>query len=115
MPLSKRAVQVLGEALALADGSGLLFPSLRRKPVSNMTLIKLSHELRIGYGFRSSFRDWCSEATDAPREVAEQALAHVNPNRFEAGRGGQYAFGPIQAASGADGGVSEIYRILLVD
>ena len=96
MPLSKRAVQVLGEALALADGSGLLFPSLRKKPVSNMTLIKLSHELRIGctrHGFRSSFRDWCSEATDAPHEVAKQALAHVNPNRFEAGRGGLYVFG----------------------
>ena len=87
VPLSTRAVQVLGEALALADGSGLLFPSARGKAMSDMTLIKLSHELRLGctpHGFRSSFRDWCAEATDAPREVAEQALAHVNPNRVEA-------------------------------
>ena len=55
--------------------------------MSDMTLIKLSHELHLGctpHGFRSSFRDWCSEVTDTPREVAEQALAHVNPNRVEA-------------------------------
>ena len=27
--------------------------------------------------FRSTFRDWCSEAAQAPREVAEACLAHV--------------------------------------
>jgi integrase len=37
---------------------------------------------RLGYanvtphGFRSSFRDWCGEATNFPREIAEAALAH---------------------------------------
>ena len=34
-------------------------------------------------GIRSSFRTWCGE-TEQPRELAEQALAHVNPNRGEA-------------------------------
>ena len=29
------------------------------------------------HGFRSSFRDWCGEATNFPREVAEAALAHA--------------------------------------
>jgi hypothetical protein len=29
------------------------------------------------YGFRSSFRDWCGEATGFPREIAEAALADV--------------------------------------
>jgi integrase len=29
------------------------------------------------HGFRSSFRDWAGECTDFPRELAEQALAHV--------------------------------------
>ena len=28
------------------------------------------------HGFRSSFRDWASEAANAPRELAEAALAH---------------------------------------
>ena len=29
------------------------------------------------HDFRSSFRTWCAEITNAPREVAEAALAHV--------------------------------------
>jgi integrase len=28
------------------------------------------------HGFRSTFRDWCGDATDYPREIAEAALAH---------------------------------------
>jgi integrase len=35
------------------------------------------------HGFRSTFRDWCAEATAYPREVAEAALAHVNKDRVE--------------------------------
>ena len=47
----------------------------------------LLRELAIGavpHGFRSSFRDWAAECTDAPREVCELALAHVNSDRVEA-------------------------------
>jgi integrase len=36
------------------------------------------------HGFRSTFRDWVSEATAYPREVAEMALAHVNKDKTEA-------------------------------
>ena len=32
VPLSERALHILGEALALADGSGLLFRALTVKP-----------------------------------------------------------------------------------
>ena len=35
------------------------------------------------HGFRSSFRDWCAEATDTPREVAEAALAHIDGSKVE--------------------------------
>ena len=38
----------------------------------------------VPHGFRSSFRDWAAECTDAPREVCELALAHVNRDRVEA-------------------------------
>ena len=38
----------------------------------------------VAHGFRSSFRDWAAECTDAPREVCELALAHVNSDRVEA-------------------------------
>jgi integrase len=36
------------------------------------------------HGFRSTFRDWCAEATSYPREVAEAALAHVLADKVEA-------------------------------
>ena len=36
------------------------------------------------HGFRSTFRDWCGEATNHPREVAEQALAHTLGDKTEA-------------------------------
>ncbi len=36
------------------------------------------------HGFRSSFRDWATEVTDHPREVAEAALAHKVRNQIEA-------------------------------
>ena len=35
-------------------------------------------------GRRSSFRDCAAEATDHPREVVEEALAHVVQNKVEA-------------------------------
>ena len=35
------------------------------------------------HGFRSSFRDWAAECSNAPREVCELALAHVNTNAIE--------------------------------
>ena len=38
----------------------------------------------LPHGFRSSFRDWAAECSDAPRELCELALAHVNPDRVEA-------------------------------
>jgi integrase len=33
------------------------------------------------HGFRSSFRDWCSERTAFPHEVCERALAHVTGSK----------------------------------
>jgi integrase len=38
----------------------------------------------VPHGFRSTFRDWAGERTSYPREVAEQALAHVLQNKTEA-------------------------------
>ncbi len=36
------------------------------------------------HGFRSTFRDWCAEATACTREVAEAALAHTLKDKVEA-------------------------------
>jgi integrase len=35
------------------------------------------------HGFRSSFRDWAAEQTDAPREVVEACLEHAVGNAAE--------------------------------
>ena len=87
VPLSTRALQILEEARAFEDGSGLVFSSPRARAISDNTISKLLRELGIEavpHGFRSSFRDWAAECSDAPREVCELALAHVNSDRVEA-------------------------------
>lgn len=83
VPLSSAAMRVLVEARELpnAGTGGLVFPSPRGLVLSDSTISKLFRELGIGcvpHGMRSSFRDWCGES-GVPREVAEQALAHVVP------------------------------------
>ena len=87
VPLSEGALAVLQEAQALADGSGVVFPSFRGRPLNEVAISKLVRELGIGavpHGFRSSFRDRAAECSDAPREVCELALAQVNTNSIEA-------------------------------
>ena len=82
-PLSDAALAVLEQARELHDGSGLIFPSpMRRgKPLSDMALTKLLRDNGLAerttvHGFRSAFRDWAAEATEADHAVMELALAH---------------------------------------
>ncbi len=87
VPLSGRALAILHDVQRLSDGTGLVFRSLRGRPLSDMTLSKLIKELGIAavpHGFRSSFRDWAAEQTNTPREVVEAALAHTVRNPTEA-------------------------------
>ena len=87
VPLSARALEILKEAEALRGKSGLVFPSMRDKPLSDMTLSKLVREQGFDvhvHGFRTSFRTWAQEQTNFPREVAEAALAHMVQNKVEA-------------------------------
>ena len=49
-------------------------------------MARLMKALRIDavpHGFRSSFRDWAAECTDAPRDVCELVLPHANRDRVE--------------------------------
>ena len=88
VPLSERALEVLAEARALGDGRGLVFPGPKTgRPMFRARFSRLLKQLGIPavpHGFRSSFRDWASERTNAPHAVMEAALAHVNPNKAEA-------------------------------
>ena len=87
VPLVPQALAVLEQAGELAGSGGLVFPSATGRMLSQSGMPKVLHQLGIGavpHGFRSSFRDWAAECTDAPREVCELALAHVNRDRVEA-------------------------------
>ena len=67
--------------------SDLVFPSPSGRALSDSTLSKLLRELgvqAVPHGFRSSFRDWAAECTDAPHAVMEAALSHVVRNKAEA-------------------------------
>ena len=87
--LSPEAVAAFNAAASLRKPqSDLVFPGTKvGKPLSDMTLTKLLRDAKLPYaahGFRSTFRDWAADCTSFPREIAEAALAHVNPDRVEA-------------------------------
>lgn len=89
VPLGNRALAILDAMKPVAAGDDLLvFPGSKRgKPLSDMSLTAVLRRMERGdltaHGFRSSFRDWCGEATNFPREVAEAALAHVIGDKAE--------------------------------
>jgi len=87
VPLSGRALEVLAESKANAPRSELVFPSARGVQLQPTPLSALFRDLGIPavpHGFRSSFRDWAAECTDAPHAVMEAALAHAVRNKVEA-------------------------------
>lgn len=92
VPLSDGALAVLAEVAKLrADETidGPVFPGAKKgKPLSNMALLmllrRMGHTDLTAHGFRSTFRDWAAEATNYPRDVAEQALAHTLSDKVEA-------------------------------
>ncbi len=91
VPLSPEAISVLDRVRGL-DGQ-LVFPSRSidtdgsSRPQSVMVfkslLKRMGSEGFTVHGFRSAFRDWCSEAAQVPREVAEAALSHAVGNEVE--------------------------------
>lgn len=89
IPLTRSAIRIIERAAALKLGDcPLVFPGAKRNtPLSDMTLTKLLREMKEPYtahGFRSAFRDWVSEETEHPGEVAEAALSHVVKGKTEA-------------------------------
>ena len=90
VPLSAQALEVLGQAAALRDESGLVFPSPLKAGagMSDMTLTKVLRSTGLAgratvHGFRSSFKNWTMEQTDTPWAVSEAALAHMLGNSTE--------------------------------
>ncbi len=86
VPLSGAAVKLLRSLPRIVD-TDLVFPAPRGGQLSDMSLVAVTRRMEVEavpHGFRSTFRDWCSERTNYPREVAEMALAHAIGNAVEA-------------------------------
>lgn len=89
VPLSPKALAILKRAksYSTAKPEALIFPGLKRQPLSDMTLTKVLRtcggEGFTVHGFRSTFRDWAAEC-GYNNDWAEAALAHSVPNRVEA-------------------------------
>ncbi|MBK5355409.1 tyrosine-type recombinase/integrase [Pseudomonas sp. TH41] len=88
VPLNDAALSLL-KSLAQVRSDSYVFPGAREgKPLSNMSMLmalrRMKREDLTMHGFRSTFRDWAAESTNYPREVCEQALAHVRQDKAEA-------------------------------
>ena len=91
VPLSAEALSVLEKVRGLDPV--YVFPSPKRgkdhkaQPLSVMAFKPLLGRMGADgftvHGFRSTFRDWCSESAHADREVAEAALSHATGNEVE--------------------------------
>lgn len=92
VPLSDQAMSLLHSLKGLHDE--LVFPSPRKQVVlSDMVLTAFlrrtkapsdnPNRVATAHGFRSTFRDWCSEHGYS-RDLAERALAHTVKNKVEA-------------------------------
>jgi integrase len=79
VPLSDRAIEILK---ARPQREGRVFD------IGEVAMLQQLREVHgdkgpTVHGFRSSFRDWCSERTSYPPVVAEQALAHAVGSKVE--------------------------------
>ena len=92
VPLSDQVVSLLKRQMGQHEE--LVFPSVQARSVlSDMALTALLRRVEAqsdtvervatAHGFRSSFRDWCSENGYA-RDLAERALAHTVKDKVEA-------------------------------
>lgn len=88
VPLSKPVLALLE---TMPRFGALVFPGQRKGAgLSDMSLTAVLRRMERNeitvHGFRSTFRDWCSEsvANSFPREVCEHALAHSLPDKVEA-------------------------------
>lgn len=88
VPLTAPALALLKKCLPLkTEATGLIFAGTTGQALSDMTLIKVLRDMKLAvtvHGFRSTFRDWVSETTSYPGDLAEAALAHAVKDKTEA-------------------------------
>jgi integrase len=88
VPLSGRAIALLRALPTEPDNPHVFLGSRAGTGLSSMAMPQVLQRMGRGditvHGFRSSFRDWCSETTNFPNHVVEMALAHTVGNAVEA-------------------------------
>jgi hypothetical protein len=86
-PLSSAAIAVLKDMAAIRMSEYVFPGNAAGRPVHGASVAGLAKRVAGSdltlHGFRSSFRDWCSERASFPHEVAEMALAHAIPSAVE--------------------------------
>jgi integrase len=85
VPLSPRALAAI-EEMRLVRQNEYVFPGTLRESLTEHPMRDLLKRWDLAttiHGLRSSFRDWCREQTNFPRETAEQALAHAIGSQVE--------------------------------
>lgn len=94
VPLCARVLEILEDQARFRRSDIVFCNPGATLPLSNMAMTMLVRDMRDHFitvagvrrpgtvhGFRSTFRDWAGAATDYPRELAEEALAHTwRPN-----------------------------------
>ena len=86
VPLSDAAIKLL-KGLPRVKGLDVVFAGPHGGKLSDMALTAVCRRMKVQavpHGFRSNFRDWASERTNYPRDVAEMALAHAISSKVEA-------------------------------
>lgn len=89
VPLAPVALGVI-HAVPRVVGAAYCFPGDRhlKAHLSNGAMDALLERMGFAHvtvhGFRSTFKDWCTEQTDFANEVSESALAHVVEDKTEA-------------------------------
>ncbi|MGY3291732.1 integrase [Bradyrhizobium sp. LM3.6] len=103
VPLTRRALAILDSPPNDAD---FLFPGGNPgEPLSNAAMAAVIDRMNedrvkeglpkwvdpqqgnrevVPHGFRSTFKDWCSEVTVYPNDMSEMALSHTLPDKVEA-------------------------------
>jgi integrase len=82
VPLSDRALAILR---ALPRINGFVFPGDGKGGgLSTKALPREAPESVTVHGFRSTFKDWCTEQTAYPGKMSELALAHTVSDKVEA-------------------------------
>ena len=88
IPLSKAATAALD---AVSEEGQYLFPGGKEGAgLSNAAMSELlkgmgySPDYATVHGFRSTFKDWCSDMTSFPNEMSEVALSHTVSDKVEA-------------------------------